>query len=79
MIQELCACSSDIHLSKYISPDKTTVFKFRHLMERHNLSDELYRLVNVYLQENGLTFIRGTIADTTIIDAPQSSKNKDGN
>ena len=30
-------------------PDETTICKFRHLMERHNLGDELFRLVNVYL------------------------------
>ena len=35
-------------------PDETTICKFRHLMERHNLGDELFRLVNVYLSENEL-------------------------
>jgi len=35
-------------------PDETTICKFRHLMEKHHLGDELFRLVNVYLAENGL-------------------------
>lgn len=58
-------------------PDETTICKFRHLMERHNLGGELFQLVNQYLEENGLTLNRGTIVDATIIDAPRSTKNKD--
>lgn len=58
-------------------PDETTICKFRHLMEKHNLGDELFRLVNVYLSENGLKISRGTIVDASIISAPTSTKNKD--
>jgi len=43
-----------IDLGQEPVPDETTICKFRHLMERHNLGDELFRLVNVYLDENGL-------------------------
>jgi IS5 family transposase len=57
-------------------PDETTICHFRHLMEKHNLGDELFRLVNVYLDENGLKVNRGTIVDATIINAPSSTKNK---
>ena len=57
-------------------PDETTICKFRHLMERHNLGDELFRLVNVYLAEDGMKVNRGTIVDATIINAPSSTKNK---
>jgi len=46
-------------------------------MERHNLGDEMFRLVNVYLAKNGLKVNRGTILDVTIIDTPTSTKNKD--
>ena len=58
-------------------PDETTICKFRHLMERHNLGDELFRLVNVYLEENGMRVSCGTIVDATIINAPSSTKNQD--
>jgi IS5 family transposase len=58
-------------------PDETTICNFRHLMERNNLGDELFRLVNVYLAENGLKVNRGTIVDATIINAPSSTKNKE--
>lgn len=65
-----------IDLGKEPVPDETTICKFRHLMEKHNLGDELFRLVNVYLAENGLKVSRGTIVDATIINAPTSTKNK---
>ena len=66
-----------IDLGQEPVPDETTICKFRHLMERHNLCDELFRLVNVYLQENGLKLSRGTTVDASIISAPSSTKNKD--
>lgn len=64
-----------IDLGKEPVPDETTICKFRHLMERHNLGGELFQLVNVYLEENGLKLNHGTIVDATIIDAPRSTKN----
>lgn len=57
-------------------PDETTICKFRHLMERHHLGAELFKLVNDYLEETGLKLNRGTLVDATIIDAPRSTKNK---
>jgi IS5 family transposase len=65
-----------IDLGQEPVPDETTICKFRHLMERYNLGDELFRLVNVYLEENGLKLSRGTIVDASIISAPSSTKNK---
>ena len=65
-----------IDLGQEPVPDETTICKFRHLMERHNLGDELFRLVNVYLEENGMKLSRGTIVDASIISAPSSTKNK---
>lgn len=59
------------------APDETTLCKFRHLMERHNLAEHLFIHVNDYLRENGLKVNRGTIVDATIIEAPSSTKNKD--
>jgi len=39
----------DIVLGKEPVPDETTILKFRHLMEAHNLGDQLFHLVNDYL------------------------------
>lgn len=50
-------------------PDETTICKFRHLLERHNLGERLFALIAEYLQENGLKV-------ATIISAPSSTKNK---
>lgn len=66
-----------IDLGKEPVPDETTILNFRHLMERYNLGDEMFQLVNEYLAENGLKVNRGTIVDATIIAAPTSTKNKD--
>ena len=65
-----------IDLGKEPVPDETTICKFRHLMEKHNLGDQLFHLVNEYLKENGMKVSRGTIVDASIIHAPSSTKNK---
>ena len=65
-----------IDLYKEPAPDESTILQFRHLMERNNLGDELFLLVNIYLSENGIAINRGTIVDATIINAPSSTKNK---
>jgi IS5 family transposase len=66
-----------IDLGREPAPDETTICKFRHLLEAHNLGNQLFVLINEYLQENGLKVSTGTIVDATIIDAPSSTKNKD--
>ena len=67
-----------IDLGREPVPDETTICKFRHLLEAHNLGAQLFVLIQDYLQENGLKISRGTIVDATIINAPSSTKNKDG-
>lgn len=66
-----------IDLGQEPVPDETTICKFRHLMEHHNLGDALFHKVNDYLAENGMKVARGTIVDATIINAPSSTKNRD--
>ncbi len=65
-----------IDLGREPVPDETTICKFRHLLERHNLGDRLFALIADYLRENGLKVSTGTIVDATIISAPSSTKNK---
>ena len=67
-----------VDLDREPVPDETTICKFRHILEWHNLGAELFRLINEYLAENGLNVKTGTIVDATLIDAPSSTKNKDG-
>jgi IS5 family transposase len=42
-----------IGLGRQPAPDETTICKFRHLLEAHNLGDQLFVLINEYLQEKG--------------------------
>ena len=64
-----------IDLGREPAPDETTICKFRHLLEAHNLGKRLFALIGEYLKENGMKVSRGTIVDATIIDAPTSTKN----
>src|SRR3954451_16941227 len=58
-------------------PDETTILNFRHWLERHDLSRELFEEVGAMLEERGLLMRQGTIVDATIIAAPSSTKNKE--
>ena len=57
-------------------PDETTILNFRHLLERHELTEALFAEVNGHLSDNGITLRAGTLVDATIIDAPSSTKNR---
>ncbi len=58
-------------------PDETTILRFRHLLERHNLAPDMLRLVNDILLAKGLMLRTGTAVDATLISAPSSTKNAD--
>lgn len=66
-----------IDLGREPAPDETTVCKFRHLLEEHELAQKLFETVNGYLAEQGIKVSTGTIVDASIINAPSSTKNKD--
>jgi len=57
-------------------PDETTILNFRHLLEAHDLTQQILVTINTYLQEKGLMVSQGTMIDATIIHAPTSTKNK---
>jgi transposase, IS5 family len=59
-------------------PDETTVCKFRHLLERHGLGAKIFQRVNGYLESRGVKLGTGTIVDATLIQAPSSTRNKEG-
>ena len=67
-----------IDLGREPVPDETTVCKFRHLLERHELGRGLFEQVARHLQARGLKVAGGTIVDATIISAPSSTKNESG-
>ena len=57
-------------------PDATTLLKFRHLLERHNIGKVLFDAINRALTRHGGMMRGGTIVDATIISAPSSTKNE---
>lgn len=64
-----------IDLGREPVPDETTVCKFRHLLERHDLGRRIFEQVHEHLEAHGLKVSTGTIVDATIISAPSSTKN----
>ena len=59
-------------------PDESTILRFRHLLEEHNLALQILATVNATLTAKGLLLKQGTVVDATLIAAPSSTKNKDG-
>lgn len=57
-------------------PDETTILRFRHLLEKHKLTEQIFGLVRGLLEQKRLLLKSGTIVDATIIDAPPSTKNE---
>ena len=58
-------------------PDESTILRFRHLLERHKLAEQILAVVNDLLSGRGLLLKAGTVVDATLIAAPSSTKNKD--
>ena len=59
-------------------PDESTILRFRHLLEAHNLSIQILATVNATLTAKGLLLKSGTVVDATLIVAPSSTKNSSG-
>ena len=59
-------------------PDETTILNFRHLLEANDLAEDILKAVNRHLERKGLLLKKGSIVDATIIAAPSSTKNQDG-
>jgi len=67
-----------IDLGRERVPDATTLLKFRRLLEKHDLGGALFAKVGEVLQAHGMKVGTGTIVDATIIGAPSSTKNAQG-
>lgn len=59
-------------------PDESTILRFRHLLEQHQLASQILATVNARLIERGLMLKTGTVVDATLIAAPSSTKNARG-
>lgn len=67
-----------IDLGREPVPDETTVMRFRHLLEANRLGEKIFQEVGRVLLGRGLRLSKGTIVDATIIAAPSSTKNAEG-
>lgn len=67
-----------IDLGREQAPDSTTVLKFRRLLEKHSLTQAIFEEVKQLLSERGQLLREGTLVDATIIAAPPSTKNREG-
>src|ERR1039458_6770945 len=67
-----------VDLGAAAAPDETTILRFRHLLEEHDLGGKILDTVNLYLDSKGIRISTGTIVDATIINAPSSTKNSTG-
>jgi transposase, IS5 family len=59
-------------------PDESTILRFRHLLEQHQLTARIFAEIRALLEEKRLLLKSGTIVDATIIAAPPSTKNSRG-
>jgi IS5 family transposase len=59
-------------------PDRVSILRFRHLLEEHELAQQILTTVNATLASKGLMLRSGTVVDATLIAAPSSTKNSTG-
>ncbi|MDF3886701.1 IS5 family transposase [Cupriavidus basilensis] len=59
-------------------PDRVSILRFRHLLERNQLAEQFLKTVNEQLTARGYMLKEGTAVDATLIAAPSSTKNKSG-
>ena len=67
-----------IDLSEDVVPDESMLLRFRHLLEDHRLTEQLFATVRGLSEARGLLLKAGTIVDATILEAPSSTKNATG-
>ena len=59
-------------------PDESTILSCRHLLEKHDLGQQIFETVKADLKQRGMAMKQGTIIDATLTSAPSSTKNKTG-
>ena len=57
-------------------PDGDTIGRFRNLLTKHDLQRQIFDEIVKLLTERKLILKKGTIVDSTFIEAPSSTKNK---
>ena len=58
-------------------PDGDTIGRFRNILTKNGLQEQLFADLVETLKKNGLILMKGTIVDSTLIAASPSTKNKE--
>lgn len=66
-----------VDLSAENAPDRTTLAKFRGILEKNGLSERIFEALNRQYAANGVILHEGAIVDATIVAAPDAKKNKE--
>lgn len=77
-LYEISSMRKFARLTLQAIPDETTILNFRRMIETNELAPMIFDRVNALLTRKGLMLKRGSIVDATIIAAPSSTKNADG-
>jgi IS5 family transposase len=67
-----------VDLSRERAPDATTLLKFRRFLEANKLTEAIFASIKEHLAAKGMLLREGTVVDATIIAAPSSTKNREG-
>lgn len=57
-------------------PDESTILRFRHFLQAHNLTAQLMNTINEMLESRGVLLQGGTMVDASLVHASPSTKNK---
>ena len=66
---------AQLSLDKAI-PDRTTIMNFRHLLEMHKLTRQLFKTVNQWLSDCGVMMTQGTLGMPRLLKPPAPLKTK---
>jgi transposase, IS5 family len=66
---------AQIELGVDVVPDESTILRFRHLLEAHQLTATMFDAVRDLLAAKRMLLTSGSIVDATLIAAPSSTKN----
>src|ERR1035438_2477305 len=64
-----------VELGEDLVPDETTILRFRHLLEQHQLTQAIFNSITGLLEERRLLLRSGTLVDATIIDRKSTRLN----
>ena len=66
-----------IDTGRDLIPDESTILRFRRLLEKHGLAQQIFAEVQELLDAAHLILQEGKMVDATLIHAPSSTKNRD--